>query len=198
MDFNTPAALWSIFFLTIATSFFVPYFFVKYWLADKIKNFSRDYKLPACDDLLKLTGTDGLKNNGAVLASEICKRGNTSLAVVGEFTEYHYFALIGAIVPAVLVGAAAFLVADGGWSNANAALRGMFLGSASALALWLTMIQVFRYSDTIAKHESIYTLCANLLSDLVAVLSCPPKLGRNGKEFYLEAYLQGVLGSKLG
>ena len=54
------------------------------------------------------------------------------------------------------------------------------------------MIQVFRYTDTIAKHESIYTSCANLHSDLLAVLRCPPEEGRDGKDFSLESYLRDV------
>lgn len=190
--FDSTTALWVVFFATVGISFLVPYMFAKVWLTSKIDGFSEHYKLPEGPELPEATTTNSFEKNGAVLAHEISKRGNTSLKVVGDFTEYHYFALIGAIISAVLGGASAFLVAADGWNKANEALQGMFLGSASALALWLTMIQVFRYADTIAKHESIYTSCANLLSDLLAVLHCPPKLGRDGKDFSIEAYLSDI------
>ncbi len=190
--FNATTALWGVFFATVGLSFLVPYFFAKFWLTPKIDGFSEHYKLPEGDHLPRVEATNCLAKNGAVLAHEISKRGNTSLTVVGDFTVYHYVALVGAITSAVLGGASAFLVAIDGWKGVNEALQGMFLGSASALLLWLTMIQVFRYADTIAKHESIYTSCSNLLSDLVAVLHCPPELGRDGKSFSLEVYLREV------
>lgn len=190
--FGATTALWLVFFATVGVSFLVPYLFTKVWLTSKIDNFSTKYKLPEGKELPDVASTNCNEKNGAVLAHEISQRGNTSLKVVGDFTEYHYFALIGAIISAVLGGASAFLVAADGWTKANEALQGMFLGSASALALWLTMIQVFRYADTIAKHEAIYTSCANLLSDLLAVLRCPPKLGLDGKDFAIEVYLREV------
>lgn len=189
---NSTAALWAAFFATVGVSFLVPYIFAKVWLTSKIDGLSEHYKLLEAKDLPEFDTKNCFEKNGSVLADEILKRGNTSLTVVGDFTQYHYFALVGAIISAVLGGASTFLVAADGWNKANEALQGMFLGSASALALWLTMIQVFRYADTIAKHESIYTSCANLLSDLLAVLRCPPKVGRDGKEFSIEAYLRDV------
>lgn len=190
--FNATTAIWGVFFATIFASFLVPYLFAKLWFTSKVDDFSKHYKLPEADKLPEIGSGNCVEKNGILLAHEISKRGNTSRTVVSDFTVYHYVALIGAITSAVLGGASAFLVAAVGWNSANEALQGMFLGSASSLALWLTMIQVFRYADTIAKHEAIYTSCSNLLSDLIAVLNCPPKLGRDGKDFSVEAYLREV------
>lgn len=190
--FNATTALWGVFFATVIASFLVPYLFAKVWFTAKVDHFSKHYKLPEGSELPEVGSQSYFEKNGVVLAHEISKRGNTSLTVVSDFTVYHYVALIGAITSAVLGGASAFLVAADGWNRVNEAQQGMFLGSASSLALWLTMIQVFRYADTIAKHEAIYTSCSNLLSDLVAVLNCPPKLGRDGKDFSMEAYLREV------
>jgi len=190
--FSPATALWAVFFATVGVSFLVPFLFAKAWGDSKIDRFSEHYKLPGEGDLPTVDATNCFAKNGVVLAHKISKRGNTSLAVVRDFTLYHYIALLGSITSAVLGGTSAFLVATDGWNRVNEAMQGMFLGSASALALWLTIIQVFRYADTIAKHESIYTSCSNLLSDLVSVLNCPPKLGQDGKEFSLEVYIREV------
>ena len=124
------------------------------------------------------------------LAQELVARGNASLGLVARFTEYHYIAIISALASGTLGGVAAFLISSFGWGKSNEALQGFFVGCAASLSFWLTAIQVFKYPETIAKHESIYSSCANLLSELRLAVYMPPKEDERGKPFQLCDFVQ--------
>jgi hypothetical protein len=124
-------------------------------------------------------GVGECKDAVMALSSELVARGNASLTLVARFTEYHYIAIIAALASGTLGGIATFLIGSLGWAQANDALRGFFAGCAGSLSFWLTAIQVFKYQESIAKHEAVYVACANLLSELrFAVLTPPPKDSR--------------------
>jgi|APMI01.1.fsa_nt_gi hypothetical protein len=107
------------------------------------------------------------------VAKELIQRGNTSLVVVGEFTQYYYRSIICAVGSGALGAVGTFLVTSLGWDNSSDALKGYFLACAVSLPLWLSIMQVFKYSETTAKHESIYTSCSNLLCELKRVILAP-------------------------
>lgn len=180
------------FFWSFSIAFVVPLIFIKRWFREKKNKIKACYNLSIDESLFQPGTLLSSSQNGAHLATELMNRGNTSLQIVAEFTEYHYFALLAAIISAALSGAAAFLIAIKGWNSSDVIHKGIFLGSAAALGFWLTIIQVFRYTDTIVKHEAIYISCANLLSELQAILHHPPASTDGGKQFSLEDYLRTV------
>jgi len=124
------------------------------------------------------------------LSSELITRGNASLSLVASFTEYHYIAIISALASGTLGGIAAFSISSLGWGGSNQALRGFFLGCAGSLSFWLTAIQVFKFQETITKHETIYATCANLLSELRFAVLCPPEKDDRGDDFNLCAFIE--------
>jgi hypothetical protein len=132
-------------------------------------------------------GSEGLLLRS--LSDEFVARGNASLYIVAEFTQYHYLAIISTILAGTLGGVGAFLVASISWEYSNQALRGFFIACSALVPFWLTATQVFRYPETIAKHETIYVACTNLLSEATHVILCPPKPDESGKAFDLCAYV---------
>ncbi|KNZ34123.1 MAG: hypothetical protein AD742_01500 [Methylibium sp. NZG] len=100
------------------------------------------------------------------LYEELRLRASASLRMVAVFTQYHYIAIIAAILSGAFGGVATFVIASLGWGGSNQALKGFFVGCAGSLSFWLTAIQVFKYQETIAKHEAIYIGCGNLASEL--------------------------------
>lgn len=142
------------------------------------------------------SATEGSKSVLTTLASELVTRGNSSLSLVATFTEYHYIALIASLASATLGGVSTFAISSIGWNHSTPALQGFFLGCAGSLSFWLTAIQVFKFQDTIAKHEAIYTTCANLLSELRLNVLCLPCVGGGAKKLD-ECELLGVFGKKI-
>lgn len=148
-------------------------------------------------DSIRLTpvGEQGLvehKDAVMALSSELVARGNASLALVARFTEYHYIAIIAALASGTLGGIATFLISSMGWAQANDALRGFFAGCAGSLSLWLTAIQVFKYQESIARHEAVYVACANLLGELRAAMLIPPPVDSRGEPIQFRDFLASL------
>ncbi len=125
------------------------------------------------------------------LAQELLARGNASLSLVAEFTRYSYIAIIASLASGTLGGVAAFIIALKGWDNSNQIIQGLFLGCAGTLSFWLAASQVFKYQETIVKHEAIYTACANFLAEIKVnvglVVDIPaPEAGEKMAEFIRE------------
>lgn len=125
------------------------------------------------------------------LAQELLTRGNASLSLVAEFTRYSYIAIIASLASGTVGGVAAFIIALKGWDNSNAIIQGLFLGCAGTLSFWLAASQVFKYQETIAKHEAIYIACANLLAEVKVTVGLmidmpAPETGKELAEFVRE------------
>jgi hypothetical protein len=119
---------------------------------------------------------------------ELVQRSNCSLVIVAKFTKYHYIAIISAMTAAALGGISTFLVSSFGWDQCNQALRGFFVGCATSLPFWLTAIQVFKYQETIAKHELIYSCGSNYIFEIKRVVMSPPTMNEKGEQFSLSEY----------
>jgi hypothetical protein len=119
--------------------------------------FPKELALPEPDKYKALIGE---------LYVELRLRALASLRMVAVFTQYHYIAIIAAILSGSFGGVAAFVIAAYGWEGVNRAMQGFFVGCAGSLSFWLAVIQVFKYPEIIAKHEAIYVACSNLISEL--------------------------------
>lgn len=115
---------------------------------------------------LTLSGSEPCDVLVAELYGELKLRAVASLRTVSVFSQYHYIAIIAAILSGSFGGVAAFVIAAYGWEGVNRAMQGFFVGCAGSLSFWLAVIQVFKYPDIIAKHEAIYVACGNLTGEL--------------------------------
>lgn len=189
-------AFWALCFGTFFAIQVTALYYCKKIVSSRGEQLRREIELKGDNIHSPKTACEGSKSMLAALSSELVTRGNSSLSLVATFTEYHYIALIAALASGTLGGIATFAISSIGWYKSTPALQGFFLGCAGSLSFWLTAIQVFKFQETIAKHEAIYTTCANLLSELRLTVLCPPEKDSADKEFnpcdFLEKFAKKI------
>ncbi len=163
---------WAICFGTFALIFLTSYGLSE-WIPRKFANQIREeLKIKDGVEAFEVIKNLDQKAFFVSLFHELRSRGNCSLTIVSKFSQYHYIAILSAIFSGALGGIAAFLVSSFGWEHSTSGLRGLFVGCAASLPFWLTVIQVFKYQETIAKHEAIYVGCCNIISEMKRVSLC--------------------------
>lgn len=187
---GTNTAFWALCFGTFFAIQIAALYYCKKIVSSRGEQLRREIQLAGDNIHFSKTACEGSNSMLATLSSELVTRGNSSLSLVATFTEYHYIALIAALASGTLGGIATFAISSIGWDKSTPALQGFFLGCAGSLSFWLTAIQVFKFQETIAKHEAIYTTCANLLSELRLAVQCPLKKDDTGKEFNMCEFLE--------
>jgi len=194
--FCTPVAFWLLCIGTPALVCLISVFFNKRHVVRNVRTVQETLQPPPGIEALEgYPDSPELRHlKGAM--SELVTRWKNSLYLVAEYTQYNYVALLSAVLSAALGAVATFLVTSFGWDNSNEALRGFFVGCAVSLPFWLSLTQVFKYQETIAKHETIYSLCCNLVGDVRRVLAAPPVQDEKGQPFTLAGYL-AILQSKM-
>ena len=189
---NSDFAFWAMFFATVASALGIAVVLNRTGISKKAEAIREQLKLSSDLPAIPAIADPNVASFTSTLLKELCIRGNTSLLVVSEFTQYHYIAILSAVLSGAFGGVATFLVTSFGWDSANQSLKGFFVACAASLPFWLAMIQVFRYSETIAKHESIYAACSNIVADVQRVVLCPPATGSNGQPFDLKDYMNAI------